>query len=59
VEGASDVVAALTPADILLFVDVLDAGAARELTVHAESSPRYVVRAIVPAAVRVGGRVRP
>jgi len=59
VQGASDVVAALSPADILLFVDVLDAGAARDLTVHAESSPRYVVRAIVPATVRVGGGARP
>ncbi|MGE0361592.1 MAG: YbbR-like domain-containing protein [Vicinamibacterales bacterium] len=59
VQGASDVVASLTPADILLFVDVLDAGVARDLTVHAESSPRYVVRAIAPPVVRVGGRARP
>lgn len=53
VQGAGDVVEALSPADIALFVDVPASGAGRELTVQAESSPRYVVRAIVPSVVRV------
>ncbi|MGD9903787.1 MAG: CdaR family protein [Vicinamibacterales bacterium] len=58
VQGASDVVAALTPADILLFVDILDAGGAGEVAVRAESSPRFVVRTIEPAAVRIDRRLR-
>lgn len=58
VQGAGDVVGALTPADIGLFVEVPAGNAARELTVQAESSPRYVVRSIVPPAVRVGGPLR-
>jgi YbbR domain-containing protein len=59
VQGASDVVAALTPADILLFVDAFDGGAARDVVVRAESSPRYVVRSIAPPAVRLSGRAKP
>ncbi len=53
VQGAGGVVAALLPADISLFVELPAAGGERELTVQAESSPRYVVRSIVPAAVRL------
>jgi YbbR domain-containing protein len=53
VQGASGVVRALTPADILLFVDALDGPGARERTVRAESSPRFVVRSITPATVRL------
>ena len=53
VQGASDVVRSLTAADILLFVDVLDGPAARERTIRAESSPRFVVRSITPATVRL------
>jgi len=57
VQGAADVVTGLTPGDILLFVDALDAVApGREATVHAESSPRFVVRSIAPPSVRIGGR---
>ncbi len=59
VQGASGVVAALTPADILLYVDALDGGGTRDLAVRAESSPRYVVRSIVPSAVRLSRRARP
>jgi YbbR domain-containing protein len=53
VQGASDVVRSLTPADILLFVDALDGPGVRERTVRAESSPRFVVRSITPATVRL------
>jgi YbbR domain-containing protein len=53
VQGAGDVVAALLPSDISLFVELPAAEGERELTVQAESSPRYVVRSIVPAAVRL------
>lgn len=52
-QGAGDVVAALSPADIGLFVELPAGGGERELTVQAESSPRYVVRSIVPPAVRL------
>ncbi len=58
VQGAGDVVGALTPADVALFVEVPAAAAGGELTVQAESSPRYVVRAIMPPAVRVTGPLR-
>ena len=53
VQGAGGVVAALLPADISLFVELPPTGGERELTVQAESSARYVVRSIVPAAVRL------
>ena len=53
VQGASNVVQTLTPADILLFIDALDGPGAREWTVRAESSPRFVVRSITPATVRL------
>lgn len=58
VQGAGDVVASLTAADIGLFVEVAEAAAGRELTVQAESSPRYVVRSIDPPVVRVAARPR-
>jgi YbbR domain-containing protein len=58
VQGAGDVVSGLSPADLALFVEITDTKAGGELTVQAESSPRYVVRSIVPPTVRVGGRPR-
>lgn len=58
VQGAGDVVAGLTAADIGLFVEVADAAGGRELTVQAESSPRYVVRSIDPPVVRAVTRPR-
>lgn len=54
VEGASEIVRGLTPADITLFVDAQGVAPGAELAVQSESSPRFVVRAIVPAAVSLG-----
>ncbi len=54
VQGASDVVRGLTPADILLYIEGDTPGNA-EKTVRAESSPRYVVRSIAPSAVTLSG----
>ena len=51
VQGASNVVEALTPADILLYVEA--GTASRDKPVRAESSPRFVVRSISPTAVRL------
>ncbi|MEP7116869.1 MAG: CdaR family protein [Acidobacteriota bacterium] len=58
VQGAGDVVDGLTAADIALFVEVGDARQGRELTVQAESSPRYVVRSIAPPSVRLAAAAR-
>ena len=58
VQGAGDVVGALSAADVALFVEVGDTSAGREVTVQAESSPRYVVRSIDPPSVRVGAVAR-
>lgn len=52
--GAAEVVRGLTPADITLFVDAADDSPARDLVVQAESSTRFVVRAIRPASVAYG-----
>jgi YbbR domain-containing protein len=57
VQGASDVVHGLTPADILLYVEG-DAPGSAEKPVRAESSPRYVVRSIAPAAVTLSAAKR-
>lgn len=54
VEGASEIVRGLTPADITLFVDAQGVAPGAEMVVQSESSPRFVVRAIVPAAVSLG-----
>jgi YbbR domain-containing protein len=54
VQGASDVVLALTPADILLYVEG-DGPGTRDKAVRAESSPRYVVRSIAPSIVTLSG----
>jgi hypothetical protein len=54
VQGASDVVLALTPADILLYVEG-DGPGTPEKAVRAESSPRYVVRSIAPPTVTLSG----
>ncbi|MEZ5418958.1 MAG: CdaR family protein [Vicinamibacterales bacterium] len=59
VQGAAEVVGALEPRDVALFVDAQGGAARRDLVVQAESSPRFVVRAIAPATVtyqRTGGR---
>ncbi len=53
VQGAGDVVNALTAADVALFVDVTEAVNGGDLAVKAESSPRFVVRSITPPSVRV------
>ncbi len=53
VQGAGDVVTALSAADVALFVEVGDATPGRDLPVQAESSPRFVVRSIEPPSVRV------
>lgn len=58
VQGASDVVGGLSAGDVALFVEVAGPSSQGELTVQAESSPRYVVRSIVPPSVRVGGPAR-
>ena len=50
-QGASNVVEALTPADILLYVEA--GTASRNKPVRAESSPRFVVRSISPTVVRL------
>jgi hypothetical protein len=57
VQGASDVVHGLTPADILLYVEG-DAPGSAEKPVRAESSPRYVGRSIAPAAVTLSAAKR-
>lgn len=60
VQGAGDIVQALTAADIVLYVEAKGASAGQTLRVAAESSPRYVVRAIAPASVVLGAsRPRP
>ena len=51
IQGAGEIVRDLTADDIMLFVDIQGDMPGRELVVQAESSPRYVVRSIVPAAV--------
>jgi YbbR domain-containing protein len=51
VQGASAVVASLTPADILLFVEA--GTASRDKAVRAESSAQFVVRSITPTSVRL------
>ena len=53
VQGAGDVVSGLSAADIALFVELSGTNAGGDVTVQAESSPRYVVRSIVPSAVRI------
>ena len=58
VEGAGDVVSRLSAADVALFVEVTGASPERELTVQAESSPRYVVRSIMPSSVKAGASGR-
>lgn len=58
VQGAGDVVDRLSAADIALFVEVTGTSPAAEMTVQAESSPRYVVRSIMPPSVRVGAPAR-
>jgi hypothetical protein len=50
VQGASDVVLGLTPADVLLYVEG-DAPGPSPRPVRAEASPRYVVRSIAPSTV--------
>jgi hypothetical protein len=54
VQGAAAIVRGLTAADITLFVDAQGEAPGRELVVQAESSTRFVVRAITPAAVAYG-----
>lgn len=54
VQGAGEVVRGLKASDVMLFVDALADAPGRELVVQAESSPRFVVRAIVPATVSYG-----
>lgn len=51
IQGAGAIVRDLTAGDITLFVDIQGDMPGRELVVQAESSPRYVVRSIVPPAV--------
>lgn len=51
IQGADEIVRELTAADITLFVDVPGDRPGRDLVVQAESSPRYVVRSIVPPLV--------
>ena len=51
VQGAAEVVRGLAPGDVTLFVDAQGAAPGRELVVQAESSPRFVVRSVAPAAV--------
>jgi YbbR domain-containing protein len=51
IQGAGEIVRELTTADITLFVDVPGDMPGRDLVVQAESSPRYVVRSIVPPMV--------
>ncbi len=51
IQGASEIVRELTAGDITLFVDIQGDMPGRELVVQAESSPRYVVRSVVPPAV--------
>ncbi len=58
VQGAGDVVERLSPADVALFVDVPAGGGGGDVAVQAESSPRYVVRSIEPATVRVSSAPR-
>lgn len=54
VEGAAAVVQSLTAEDIMLFVVVAEPGdAGEEYEVHAEAAAHFVVRAIVPARVRL------
>jgi hypothetical protein len=48
------VVLALTPADILLYVEG-DGPGTRDKAVRAESSPHYVVRSIAPSTVTLSG----
>jgi len=55
IQGAGEIVRELAAADITLFVDVPGGMPARDLVVQAESSPRYVVRSIVPAVVAYSG----
>lgn len=52
--GAPEIVRALTPADITLFVDAADDSPAHDVVVQAESSTRFVVRAIRPSSVAYG-----
>jgi YbbR domain-containing protein len=54
IQGAGEIVRDLTARDITLFVDAQRDGPGRELVVQAESSPRYVVRSIVPPTVKYG-----
>jgi YbbR-like protein len=54
VQGAREVVGALSAADVTLFVDAQGDAPGRELVVQAESSPRFVVTAISPATVAYG-----
>jgi len=54
IQGAGTVVRDLTASDITLFVDAQRDASGRELVVQAESSPRYVVRSIVPPTVKYG-----
>jgi len=51
IQGAGEIVRELTAGDITLFVDVPGDMPGRDLVVQAESSPRYVVRSIVPPTV--------
>lgn len=59
VQGAAEVVRGLAPGDVTLFVDAQGAAPGRELVVQAESSPRFVVRSIAPAAVAYERPPRP
>ena len=52
--GAAEVVSALTPADITLFVEAAANTRSGDLVVKAESSTRFVVRSIEPASVAYG-----
>lgn len=58
VRGAREVVEALGPTDIVLFVDAQGDAPGRELVVQAEGSPRFVVSAIAPATVAYGAPPR-
>ncbi len=59
IQGAGEILRDLKPGDITLFVDVPGDVPGRQLVIQAESSPRYVVRSIVPPTVtfsRAAGR---
>jgi YbbR domain-containing protein len=51
VQGAGAIVRDLTAGEVTLFVDVQRDAPGTDLVVQAESSPRYVVRSIVPPTV--------